>query len=166
MSSAGQSRPMPPIVLGALGPKTCCSWQARTPVGAYSYFCPVAHTAKARKIIGPQSWLVSSQMVSDGRSEGWKEHVAHYMALCLGMPNYTKNLERFGFGPEDFTPPSAALIDSLVVADDPEPLSRRVTSQRQAGADHVVIQFVPPPSPRHVMDLLERNAETLKAAAG
>ena len=163
MSSAAQSRSMPPIVLGALGPKML-QLAGSSASGAYSYFCPVAHTAAARTIIGPWSWLVSSQMVSDGRSEGWREHVAHYMALCLGMPNYTKNLERFGFGPEDFAGPSEALIDRLVIADDPELLSGRVTSQRQAGANHVVIQFVPPPSPRGVMDLLERNVETLRAA--
>ncbi len=86
------------------------------------------------------------------------------MALCLGMPNYTKNLERFGFGPEDFAPASDPLIDALVVADDPELLFARVTSQRQAGANHVVIQFVPPPPPRGAIDLLERNVATLKAA--
>ena len=164
MSSVGQSRAMPPIVLGALGPKML-QLAGSSASGAYSYFCPVAHTVASRTIIGPQSWLVASQMVSDGRSEGWREHVARYMALCLSMPNYTKNLERFGFGPDDFAPPSGPLIDSLVVADDPALLFARVTSQRQAGANHVVIQFVPPPSPRGVMDLLERNAETLRAAA-
>jgi probable F420-dependent oxidoreductase len=165
MASVGRSRSMPPIVLGALGPKMV-ELAGSSANGTYSYFCPVAHTATARTIIGPHSWLVSSQMVSDGRSEDWREHVADYMALCLSMPNYTKNLERFGFGADDFAPPSDALIDGLVVADEPELLSSRVTSQRQAGANHIVIQFVPPPSPRGVMDLLERNAETLKAAVG
>jgi probable F420-dependent oxidoreductase len=165
MSSAGQSRSMPPILLGALGPKML-QLAGSNASGAYSYFSPVAHTSAARKIIGPQSWLVSSQMVSDVSSDDWREPVARYMGLCLSMPNYTKNLERFGFESKDFTGPSNALIDALVVADDPELLSTRVASQRQAGADHVVIQFVPPPSTRVVMDLLERNAETLQTASG
>jgi probable F420-dependent oxidoreductase len=164
MSATGQSRPMPPIVLGALGPKML-ELAGSSASGAYSYFCPIVHTAAAREIIGPQSWLVSSQMVGDGRSEDWREQVARYMALCLSMPNYTKNLERFGFGSEDLATPSEALINALVVTDDPEQLYARVSSQRQFGADQVVIQFVPPPSPRGVMDLLERNAETLRVAA-
>jgi probable F420-dependent oxidoreductase len=163
MSSAAQSRPMPPVVLGALGPKML-QLAGSSASGAYSYFSPVAHTVSAREIIGPESWLVSSQMVSDGRSESWREQVAHYMALCLSMPNYTTNLERFGFSPKEFVAPSDALIDSLVVADDPELLQARIASQRQAGADQVVIQFVPPLSLPGAMALLERNAETLKTA--
>ena len=163
MTSAAQSLPMPPIVLGALGPKML-QLAGSSANGAYSYFCPVAHTVAARKIIRPEAWLVSSQMVSDGHSESWKERVAGYMELCLSMPNYTTNLERFGFGTEDFTTPSDSLIDSLVVADDPELLSTRIRLQRQAGANHVVFQFVPPSSARGVMVLLERNAATLRAA--
>jgi probable F420-dependent oxidoreductase len=164
MSSAARSHPMPLVVLGALGPKML-QLAGSSAGGAYSYFCPVAHTVSAREIVGPESWLVSSQMVSDRRSEGWRERVAHYMGLCLSMPNYTTNLERFGFGSEEFAAPSNRLIDSLVVADDPDLLSARIVSQRQAGADHVVIQFVPPLPHPGVMALLERNAETLKTAS-
>ena len=47
------------------------------------------------------------------------------------------------------------------MADDPELLQARIASQRQAGADHVVIQFVPPLPLPGAMALLERNAETL-----
>jgi hypothetical protein len=80
------------------------------------------------------------------------------------MPNYTTNLERFGFDARDFANPSDALVDSLVVADDPELLKDRIALQLQAGANHVVVQFVPPPSPLDVMALLERNAGTLRTA--
>jgi probable F420-dependent oxidoreductase len=163
MSLAAGSRPMPPIVLGALGPKML-QLAGSSATGAYSYFCPVAHTIAARRLLSPRSWLISSQMVSDASSEDWRDRVAHYMRLCLGMPNYTTNLKRFGFGARDFANPSDALVDSLVVADSPELLKDRIASQLQAGADHVVVQFVPPPSPLDVVTLLERNAGTLRAA--
>jgi probable F420-dependent oxidoreductase len=163
MSVAARSHPMPPIVLGALGPKML-QLAGSSASGAYSYFCPVAHTIAARRLLSPRSWLISSQMVSDASSEDWRGRVAHYMGLCLSMPNYTTNLERFGFDARDFANPSDALVDSLVVADDPELLKDRIALQLQAGANHVVVQFVPPPSPLDVMALLERNAGTLRTA--
>jgi probable F420-dependent oxidoreductase len=163
MSVAARSHPMPPIVLGALGPKML-QLAASSASGAYSYFCPVAHTIAARRLLSPRSWLISSQMVSDASSDDWRDRVADYMGLCLSMPNYTTNLERFGFDARDFANPSDALIDSLVVADDPELLKDRIALQLQAGANHVVVQFVPPPSPLDVMALLERNAGMLRAS--
>ena len=145
MERAGGTRPMPRRFLGALGPRMV-GLAGRAADGVHTYFSPVAHTAAVRSAIGPDKWLAPSQMVALGSEGGsWRDSVRSYLQLCLGLPNYTSNLRRLGFSEADLTSTSDALVDALVVPDDPRRLEARIDQHLVAGADHVVLQFVPPP---------------------
>jgi probable F420-dependent oxidoreductase len=146
MDLARRRRRLPLRILGALGPRMV-DLAGRATEGVHTYFAPVAHTASLRAAIGPDRWLAPSQLVAlppDG--EHWRDAARSYLQLCLGMPNYTRHLRRCGFTDEDLATTSDALVDALVVPDDAHHLAARIDAHRAAGADHVVVQFVPPPS--------------------
>jgi probable F420-dependent oxidoreductase len=145
MDSRRGRRRLPLRILGALGPKMI-ELAGTGADGAHTYFSPVAHTAAVREVIGPDRWLAPSQMVAlSDDSRDWRDQVRPYLQLCLGMPNYTNNLRRFGMTDADLTTTSDALVDSLVVPDDAQLLLARINEHHAAGADQVVLQFVPPP---------------------
>lgn len=141
-------RTLPSRFLGALGPKMV-ELAGTATEGLHSYFSPVAHTLAARTAVGPGPWIAPSQMVV---RRG--EDVRPYLGMCLAMPNYRRNLLRFGLTEEDLDTTSDALVDALTVPDEPEALGRRLDEQRAAGADHVVLQLVPPPPAAAVLDRL------------
>ncbi len=145
MDAARGRRRLPRRVLGALGPKMV-ELAGRGADGVHTYFSPVAHTVAVRTAIGPEPWLAPSQMVAVG-SDGdtWREAVKPYLQLCLGLPNYTRNLQRFGFSEAELATTSDALVDALVVPDNPRRIQARIDEHLAAGADQVVLQFVPPP---------------------
>ena len=145
MDAACGGRKPPPRILGALGPRMV-ELAGTAADGVHTYFSPVSHTAWARTIMGPGPWLVPTQMVAITHPDGaWREGVRRYLGLCLGMPNYVGNLQRFGLTAADVESVSDALVDALVVADEPKLWRARVEEQYAAGADQVVVQLVPPP---------------------
>lgn len=142
-------RALPPRVLGALGPKMI-ELAGTAADGAHTYFSPVAHTTAARASMGPGRWLAPTQMVGLER-----EATRDYLELCLGWPNYTTNLLRFGLEQDDLTTTSDRLVDALVVP--AGAVTERVAEQRAAGADQVVLQFVPPPPADVVLARVEKG---------
>ena len=61
----------------------------------------------------------------------------------LGLPNYTENLRRFGFGDEDIGGGgSDRLIDAVIPWGDADTVAAAVRAHHDAGADHVCIQVV------------------------
>lgn len=92
-------------------------------------------------------------MVALGASgPDWRDRVRPYFGLCLGMPNYRRNLLRFGFTEGDLDAVSDPLVDALAVPDDAGAIRARVDAHRAAGADHVQVQMVPPPPAGTVLD--------------
>src|SRR5207253_1488654 len=86
-----------------------------------------------------------SQMVArTTASAEWPDGTHRYLQQCLGLPNYASNLQRFGITPSDMASSSGTLVDALVVGDEPPVLQSRIEEQLAAGADHVMIQLVPP----------------------
>jgi probable F420-dependent oxidoreductase len=151
-ASSGGRRRLPTRFLGALGPRMV-ALAAETVGGAHTYFSPVAHTASARAAMGPDAWLAPTVMVTAGAAgPGWRDGVRRYLELCLGMANYRRNLQRFGFSEADLVPTNDALVDALAVPDEPEAVEQRLAEQRTAGADHVVVQLVPPTSASAALD--------------
>lgn len=152
MDHAAGRRALPPRVIGALGPRMMELAGERTS-GIHTYFAPTSHTANARRSVGSDGSVAPTQMIAIGESdEAWRERVRPYLGLCLGMPNYRANLHRFGFSEADLDAPSDALVDALVVPDEPTAIRARIDAQRAAGADHVVVQFVPPPPANVVLE--------------
>ncbi len=140
----GAPAPTAPVrVLAALGPKML-ELAAKRAAGAHPYFVPVEHTAMAAEHLGPGRMLCVEQAVvletdrERARTIG-KDHLATY----LGLPNYTDNLRRFGFGDDDLQPPgSDRLVDALVATGHVDDVARRVGQQFEAGATHVCVQVL------------------------
>ena len=146
MDAAVGRRTLPPRFLGALGPRMV-ELAGATTAGLHSYFSPVEHTADARARVGPDPWIAPSVMVVAGEADDdWRDRVRPYFSLCLGMPNYRRNLARFGFTETDLDTTSDRLVEALAVPDRPDQIHARVAAHRAAGADHVQIQLVPPPA--------------------
>jgi len=142
-SPAPDVAPPAPRVLAALGPKML-ALSAEQAMGAHPYFVPVEHTLRARGTLGSDKFLAPEQLVvletdsSRARSIG-RGFMSHY----LGLPNYTNNLRRLGWGDDDMNEPySDRFVDALVAWGDVEAVSRRVREHRDAGADHVALQVL------------------------
>ncbi|HVT65465.1 MAG TPA: LLM class F420-dependent oxidoreductase [Mycobacteriales bacterium] len=130
-------------VLAALGPKMLELARARA-AGAHPYNVTPAHTAIAREALGPDALVATEQAVAlTGDATAARAAGRQHASIYLGLPNYTNNLRRLGFGDEDFADGgSDRLIDALVVWGDEAAIAARVQEHRDAGADHVCIQVV------------------------
>jgi probable F420-dependent oxidoreductase len=131
----------PPRVLAALGPRML-ALAAERAQGAHPYLVTPDHTAKARSVLGPNSWLLPEQAVvletnRDQARAIARRHISRY----LDLPNYSNNWRRLGFTDDDLAEQgSNRLVDSLVAWGDREAVAQRVKEHLDAGADHVCIQ--------------------------
>lgn len=130
-------------VLAALRPNMLALARERT-LGAHPYFITVEHTRRAREILGPGKLLAPEQSVvlAASREEARRKverHVSRYPTL----PNYRNNLLWLGWSEADLEPPlSDALFDAVVGWGGVEEVRERVRRQREAGADHVILNLV------------------------
>jgi probable F420-dependent oxidoreductase len=130
-------------VLAALGPKMLELAASRT-AGAHPYFVPVEHTAVARGVLGDGPLLAPEQAVVLSTDPEQARAIARqHMAIYLGLPNYTNNLRRLGFGDDDLADGgSDRLVDAIVAWGTVEDVAARVRAHHDAGADHVCIQVL------------------------
>lgn len=133
----------PVRVLAALGPKMLELARDRT-AGAHPYFVPVDHTPVARAALGPDKLLAPEQaVVLETDPTTARELARSHMRTYLGLPNYTNNLRRFGFGDDDLAGGgSDRLVDAIVAWGDVDTVVRRVQAHLDGGADHVCIQVI------------------------
>ncbi len=153
----------PPIVLAALGPKMLALAAERTR-GAHPYLSPIAHTARARAILGPSAWLCPEQKVLlEADPVRARARARAAIAGSLGLPNYRRNLLRSGFEEAELEQGgSDRLVDALVAWGDLEQIAQRVAAQHAAGASHVCLQALDPEHPtRPDLRLLEALAPRL-----
>ncbi len=134
----------PVRVLAALGPKMLELAAARSS-GAHPYFVPVEHTAIARERMGPDALLAPEQKVVLETDPDTARSIArNAMATYLGLPNYTNNLRRLGYGDDDLADGgSDRLVDAIVAWGDEDAVRDRVRAHHDAGADHVAVQVLP-----------------------
>lgn len=130
-----------PIVLGALR-KNMLQLGAAQANGAHPYFVPVAHTAWAREVLGPQALLCPEQMVLlEQNADAARRIARQHMATYTTLPNYQNNLKQFGFTDADFEGNgSDKLVDAIVAWGDEQAVTARIQAHWQAGANHVCIQ--------------------------
>jgi probable F420-dependent oxidoreductase len=130
-------------VLAALGPRMLALSRDRS-AGAHPYLITPEHTAKAREILGAAPLLAPEVKVVLETDPGPARAAARgHLSIYLGMPNYTGNLKRLGFGEEDFADGgSDRLIDATFAWGDIDVIRERVEAHREAGADHVVLQVI------------------------
>ena len=110
--------------------------------GALPYFVPVEHTADARRRLGRGPLLAPEvAMAVEADHERGRSLAREYAATYLRLTNYSTNLLRYGFTPEDVGHGgSDRLIDAVVPHGTPEDLAAVVQAHFDAGADHVAVQ--------------------------
>jgi probable F420-dependent oxidoreductase len=133
-------------VLAALGPRVLRLAAERT-AGAHPYLVTPEHSRQARVILGTGKLLAPEQRVvleadpARARAIG-RPSVRPYLRLT----NYTANLQRLGFMPEDVAGDGTdRLIDALVVSGDDKRIRQRFEEHHEAGADHVAVQLIAEP---------------------
>jgi probable F420-dependent oxidoreductase len=133
----------PRRVLAALGPKML-ELAAAQALGAHPYFVPVEHTAFARDVLGDGPMLCPEQaVVLSTDPEVARAAARQHMSTYLGLPNYTNNLRRLGWGDEDLGDGGTdALVDAIVAWGDEDAIVARVKAHLDAGADHVCVQVL------------------------
>jgi len=136
--------PRDAVALAALGPKVLRLAGDRT-AGAHPYLTTPEHTRRAREILGDGPLLAPEQKVvldpdpERARSIGRPAVANPY----LNLVNYTRNLERLGYSPDDIADGgSDVLIDALVAHGDAAAVARGVRAHLDAGADHVNVQVL------------------------
>lgn len=135
----GGERELPPIVLAALGPKML-GLARHQALGSHPYFTTADHTRFARRVLGPDGLLVPEVAVTLGTDQAAHATARAYAARYVRLPNYTRNLERFGFGPVDFADGGSDRLVSAVIPSGVPAVLSAVRAHLDAGADHVVIQ--------------------------
>jgi len=140
---AVQPASRPPRLLAALGPKMLELSRDRAD-GAHTYFVPPEHTARAREILGPDKLLVPEQVCVLAEDATVAREIARrHTSSYLRLPNYTSNLERFGFVADDFVDGgNDRLVDTICAWGDLEAVTGRVQAHLDAGADHVAVQVL------------------------
>lgn len=136
--------PVEPVrVLAALGPRML-KLAAERASGAHPYFVPVEHTAFAREQLGQGPMLSPEQaVVLETDPEKARAVARAHMGTYLGLPNYTNNLRRLGWGDDDLGGGgSDKLVDAIVAWGDEDAIRSRVAAHHEAGADHVCVQVL------------------------
>ena len=142
MDAVASERAPAPRLLAALGDGMLRLSAARA-LGAHSYFVPVAHTAHARAVLGPEPVLAVEQGVVPATEPADTRSIARAWARgYLELPNYANNWRRLGFDDEVTGGGSDRLIDAGFVWGDPDVVTERVREHLDAGADHVCVQVI------------------------
>ncbi|MBU3749083.1 MAG: TIGR03620 family F420-dependent LLM class oxidoreductase [Mycobacterium sp.] len=137
----------PTLLLAALGPKMI-ELSGADADGAHPYLTTPEHTATARQILGPNSWVIPEQGVvvaDDGELDAAEQmRRAHlYLQIYTGLPNYRNSWKRLGFDESDFVPGgSENLARGVVGMGSVQQAAAAVTAHLDAGADHVLVQVL------------------------
>ena len=132
-----------PVMIAALGPGMLRLAANKTD-GAIPYLVSPEHTAFARETMGPDAFLVVEQaVILGGDDDHFTRLASTHLTTYLGLPNYSNNWRRLGFGDDDFTNGgSPRLQRALIAHGDEAAIWERVDQHFSAGADHVCIQIL------------------------
>jgi probable F420-dependent oxidoreductase len=143
LDEADEPVPREERMIAALGPKMLELARDRS-LGSHPYFTHAEHTAAAREALGPDAVLAPEVAVVPERDRERAHAIARdYMAVYLGLPNYTNNLLRHGFTEDDLRDGgSDRLLEAVIPWGDPERIASGLRAHFDAGADHVCIQVL------------------------
>lgn len=132
-------------ILAAYGPRMLELARDR-PAGAHTYHVTVPHTAQAREILGPGTFLgVEQAVLFETDPEQARATARRHLSVYLD-PGSTYNLAKFrrmGYSEADISHGgSDRLVDDLVLWGRPDSISDRLRAHLEAGADHVAIQVI------------------------
>lgn len=132
-----------PRILAAYGPKMLALARDRA-AGAHTYKVNVAHTARAREILGPDAFLAVEHAVLFEEDpvtarETAREHLHTYLTTPFNIAKFT----RLGYTDDDIDHGgSDRIVDDLVFWGSPDTIVTRLRGHLDAGADHVAIQVI------------------------
>jgi probable F420-dependent oxidoreductase len=134
--------PVPvPVVLAALRRRMLELSRDRAQ-GAHPYFTPPEHTVFARSVLGDEPLLVPEIALSLTPGAAGAAHARAYATGYLTLPNYTGNLENYGYTEADFRDGGSDRLLNDVVPHGREAAVDRISAHLAAGADHVVVQLL------------------------
>jgi probable F420-dependent oxidoreductase len=160
MDEAAEERPAAPRMLAALG-DGMLRLAAERALGAHSYFVPIAHTARAREVLGSEPVLAVELgvLLTDDPSARASAH--EWAAGYLELPNYANNWRRLGFGEDEVAGGGSDRLLDAAFAWGPDAIADRVRAHRAAGADHVCIQVIGSDDPNEDVAVLRGLAPAL-----
>jgi probable F420-dependent oxidoreductase len=130
--------------------------------GAKTWLMTPDHTSKVRDIVGPDKGVVIAQMslLCEDPTEA-RRLARRALSGYVTYDYYHRAWKRLGFDDDDFADGgSDRLVDTVVAWGDADAIGDRLRSQRDAGADHIVIVPLNPAGGREpAWDLLEAVAE-------
>ena len=137
--------PAPPRVIAALGPKML-ELARDACQGAHPYFTSPEHTAMARGVLGPDSWLcVEQKVILEEDPDKARELGRQTAQVYIGLPNYRNNWLRMGLEEADLEDGgSDRFIDATFAWGNAAAIRERMQAHYDAGASHVCIQPVHP----------------------
>jgi probable F420-dependent oxidoreductase len=138
------ARTMPPVLLGALGPRML-ELAGQKASGAHPFLSSVAHTARAREILGvgpflgPELGVIATTDTSVALSTAQE-----FLRRFLAWPNYRNHLGRLGYSKEVIEGDNVeSLIGDLFAWGSESQIRERIDGHLAAGADHVAVQIIP-----------------------
>lgn len=128
------------LVLAALGPKMLELSGQKTD-GAHPYNVTPEHTARARKILGPDKKLYVEQKVClEIDPERARAVARSILSMYLPLPNYRNAWFGMGFTEADVDGTSDRFLDAMVAWGEESAIADKIQAHLEAGADHVCIQ--------------------------
>jgi probable F420-dependent oxidoreductase len=132
-------------ILAAYGPRMLELARDRS-AGAHTYHVNVAHTAQARQILGPDTFLgVEHAVLFDTEPDTARATARKHLRTYLD-PGSTYNLAKFrrlGYTEDDLSNGgSDRFVDDLVYWGSPDAITEKLHAHLDAGADHVAVQVI------------------------
>jgi probable F420-dependent oxidoreductase len=129
-------------VLAALGPKMLALAAERAD-GAHPYMAPVEHTRYARGVLGDDRWLVPEvKVLFESDPSTARALVRRQVGPTLALPNYARNIERFGYSADDIANAADPVLDAIVAWGTDDQVATRIDEHVEAGADQVAVQVL------------------------
>ena len=163
-SPPGPEKPV--TLIAALGPKMMALSRDDAD-GAHPYNVTPAHTAEARRILGPGKLLcVEQKVMLESDPSRARANARKVMQAYLQLPNYLNHWRRLGFTDDEFSNGgSDRLMDAMVAWGDEDVIVTRIQQHWEAGADHVCVQTVNPDQPVGPLGIVNPDEKLLQRLA-
>ncbi|TDD27673.1 TIGR03620 family F420-dependent LLM class oxidoreductase [Kribbella turkmenica] len=150
-------------VLAALGPRMMELARDRA-AGAYPFLTTAAHSAEARKVLGPDKLLaVSHLVVVETDADRARAIARDTIGFFPQLPSYAASLGRQGFSAKDQAELPDHMVDALAAWGTPADIKAKLREHLDAGADHVGINVITGVTGPQPMEQWRTLARTLLA---
>ncbi|MFC5186487.1 TIGR03620 family F420-dependent LLM class oxidoreductase [Actinomadura harenae] len=128
-----------PRVLAAINPRMLDLARDRAD-GVHTFFVPVAHTADARRVLGPDGLVIPQvSALIEPDPDVARATLRATASQGLRVAAYARNLARLGFSADEIENVSDRVLDAVYAHGDEKAIARRVAEYLDAGADHVLV---------------------------